>query len=494
MSILISKTGLTGNIKKIMETPKGYFINGQYYLKGDLSPIPFTNYNASSTFTKVSSLNKILNSSISTNASTVSSVDPGYNENVDHILIDNVDKNISYIITKSVLGFTLLKVIEADGNFIVMKEYPFTTTEYMSFNGFLYQDSRYVYFLVNTIPSSSSPYAVQYIEIKRFDKIAFTVTNVTSFTIGSSYGYKYTKLADSLIFKKMNNLSSIEILQNGTVKSIIASLPLASSQFSVTPYVIENENEYIVYLISSSTTRLDVYTIKKQDLTYAIQSFDLVGFSLGSTSRSLTQIFLLSDGKLCIATSGTSSAVMSGSISILEKSGNVYNCLSSLSIASSTQGMISNKSNSLFIFNINNGASILGYKYNPLTSSFDEEINIKSKVNSIGFDLDENIIIDYDNGDLEIIKNFDIEKINIILENKNIVFDNQSLTEGIKVSVTNDIEEFIEKNIVLKIIGDATFSNMTKEIQVTTLSSGQLEVPITINSYGNLSISGFFVD
>lgn len=494
MPIILNSENFSGNSQSIIETQKGYFLNGQYYTK-DYSPMPLKFYNSSTLF-KNSTLNKIMSNNNGLNYANRNFI----SLNQQHILIDNIDQNVSYIAVRKDIGFQILKVKEENNNINIIFTTAFihtangadigTTDQYSwaEFGGYIRQDKDNIYFCETVFGYSNR----STFKILKMDKISGIVSDVYELKIAnnSTYGahldsgYLFCNSSTSYNISKVNENGSHSILNTFT----------NALYFNLHPSFETNQDgTKTIYLAKSDKTmyRLDISNIDAiTTTTLTIESPKGIALRTAAVTLQAIRFTRLNKGakKYLIQTIfQTTKTNDKGYIQTFEiKENNTLSLISELEIPVCANGSITGYDNETIYFNAS-GTLVTMCKFNELTESYEIVSNIAQNFDVFGITLDGSVIIDNTNGPLEKFNDSEISKVDIVFEKENYNYKNADINTDLKVSCYNFYKQPKNGNLKLIIEGNAVFENETKEIDLI-VNVPTLSVPLRIFGPGNITI------
>lgn len=133
--------------------------------------------------------------------------------------------------------------------------------------------------------------------------------------------------------------------------------------------------------------------------------------------------------------------------------------------------------------------NIYCYELDESRLEFVKTFNLDGEIKEFGFDLDRNLYVLWNNNEVSRYNERTVSNFNARFENGLYEYQGEDIQTNLIISTSNLEGKFIEKEVTLDLKGNAKFtSNGTKTITLTTSSESETKVPITITGAGALSI------
>lgn len=133
--------------------------------------------------------------------------------------------------------------------------------------------------------------------------------------------------------------------------------------------------------------------------------------------------------------------------------------------------------------------NIYCYELDESKLEFVKTFNLDGEIKEFGFDLDRNLYVLWNNNEVSRYNERTVSNFNARFENGLYEYQGEDIQTNLIISTSNLEGKLIEKEVTLDLKGNAKFtSNSTKTITLTTSSESETKVPITITGAGALSI------
>lgn len=505
MANILNSVLLNRQIQRIVETKNGMIINGQYYSKSKMTPVPFTTFPTYGSVYDLSMNQKmILKQTVPQRGRTVG----------DTIISDINNPNIQFIFTNSIKGEniqTILKVSESNGkceliNYKLLSAIPTTNGMVCQIAG---QDDNYLYiiFYTNTFRSYLCKLDKQSLEV-----ISIETTGDYSFPFAIYEDHEYIYFMNKMSLnqnaaKRYNKASGLFELK--TITNDSSNIHF-STRFS-DPIWIDETNFY-TYSISHSTADAKM-KIRRYDFNLNAETYDKM------IAESITEIVW--DQGITRLPIFASNGFVHYDPFIVEINDKKY-----LNIAvyeTSNSATVANYPKyGLYVFEIDETKNLsfrnfLNFGNIPIRgfvgingnktivvasdqslfftefSESDKKFILNSTINSnpqhVGVDLEENIWVVNGAGEVEILNPTSVRSVLMEFEKSSYSYDGNDISTFIEVIAKNINNENIESKLKLTIKGEAVWtSNNTKVINITTSTTAKVSIPITIKNKGNINI------
>lgn len=212
------------------------------------------------------------------------------------------------------------------------------------------------------------------------------------------------------------------------------------------------------------------------------------------------QLFLTSNGHFLLTQAHMGSITGSTLYKywVLSKTNDTtFTCINSGDLIDSAYGPWGTSPDGRFIISAANAVNIIFYTFNTTTNSLEKNTTIQTAnaVYANGFDsmgrfwYRDSATTPY--GNYYFLDSTTSQNITISLQNQNQTYTGSNLSNNVIVNAYDFASARLAKNITLYVAGNAIFtSNGLKTINVTTSSSADLLVPLTITGAGAINLSG----
>lgn len=535
MAKILDSSTITNPAYKFMELRKGFLINGQYYLKENMQPVPFNtvNYNSANFTDSGRSLLSLDRNIRYYNIFTFGATD----NTKSSICYDSLDEKICYVYLEANSYKWLCKFKEDNNRCDLLNVVSIETP-----SGSTYSKSISIYEKdeeIRVTISGNGSVSIMY-RYAKFDLALLGSANIDSLGVNTTYAYdqyseiyrdsagifsyksgygsnSYTFYNDSNSVKTTVNMSDVDPCYGSTSNNrnrfnyqnlykktdntmsvihlaadklatgkcnfkagYIVEYDLLLNKFTKTEVPVEVEASVLekypdgVYMASEYWTS-DVWYKTINGKTYTIL-YLRDSYYVGKLSRAYIFEHVVSelDPKLKLKL-----------IKIQEfplgQSGNIihYNDESKLRFYGYRR-----VSNGASLFN-----SIYCYELDESNLEFVKTFNLDGEIREFGFDRDRNLYVLWNNNELSRFNSRTASNFNARFENGLYEYQGEDIATNLVISTTNLEGQFVEKQVVLDLKGNAKFTgNGTKTITLTTSSIGETKVPITITGAGALSI------
>jgi hypothetical protein len=505
--ILGSNSSFTTNIQKIVETEKGYFINGQYYYKDTFSPKPLTFLQTIGS-TKEIRMHKNLNIK-SNGTNNLKNEDSSF-------IVDKDNQDIKYIVsTNAKSGNTIYfyKIIENDNTVQLLNNYSLSITSNVTFNSFIDQDELYVYF---TCQSGASCY------LYRLHKINFVAERLFYSDVAGNSNLNIIKITDAFIYYSYQAANGTmnayrynkqaKLNEKITITGETASTNSASITSCRSIQDPNNSNVFYFFTICYETAtpftpRIFKYTfdISEVDLTKIYKGKTLMAqnnsslFELlalpSSTASQIECVYITNnDSKYLIValydnyTATPADQTKHGFYLFKINDDDTLDKLQFLSFSSSfIRGFLTANGNKTFI--VANDTTV----YFVMFDSENERLIISNQAESpplfIGLDKNENIWIVNQLEEVEMFSLSSPTNVSIKFEKDNYKYEGSDISSYIEIDATNFQGGRVAITLELSIKGDAVFeANNSKLIRELTDVNGIKRIPIIVKGPGSITI------
>ena len=507
MSKLLNEVAFNRQIQRIVETKKGLIINGSYYKKDTMTPVPFSFFPAyGSCFDLATNQRALLSTGLTFRM-----------KNRGNLVVTDInDQEIQYLFLTSARNENaqnILKIRENDNeckyiNNAILSANPRNNSIVYQIVG---QDATYIYLLFD----SNGLYEYLY----RMNKNSLAIENIKSFPeytfvqglyetenniyLASSYTGKNT----INIYNKANNTMT-------SYNSVFNETKSTSISFEFTD-PIKLDEHLIIYGLKYSTTDKQIQIIK-MDIDLQNADFN------SSITESIVDVTYNDEINNLPAITDYYTTHYEPFITQIDGSRYlnvaIYDVYNTTPANYPMQGIYTFKFNddSLELksfLNLGNTAfrnyiaindnknllclTDLGIFFTNFSSASESYIiNDNKTVNpkSVGVDLNENIWYINGNGTVDLINGTSADSVEISSEKSNYTYTGENISTFINVSAKNINGELISTKLSLTIKGEALWdSNNTKNINVTTSDTEVIKLPITIKNNGTITIIPKFI-
>ena len=509
MAKILNNVAFNRQIQKIVETEKGLVINGHYYNRDNMTPVPFSAVPTYGSCNDLAMNQKLVLKSNAVNKNKTQG---------DMVIIDQNNPNIKYVFTVSTKGEniqTILKLDESNGkcnyiNYVTLSSIPTTNgyvsqvvgqsddflfvlfetnsfrtyfykidknslgltsiKDYSNYNNVygLYENENYIYFGINNIGQN---------HLDRYSKTNNAITRISSTNNGAS------SLQFDSRFSKIIKIDD-EHFYTYSIRYTNAEAKLSIIRFD---YDLTKESDYstmITETVVDTTYTSEIakiptfannyYVIYEPFITYATNGKKYLNISVHEIYPTSTVANYPSYGiyTFLIDESNDGALKLKGFTNF----GNTPH-----------RGFLGIKNNNTIV--VASDQSLFFANFSTDTESFvlSETKNITPQ--HVGIDRQENIWYVTGTGEVEFTNSASVNSVCMSFEKGNYVYDGSDLSTYIEVCTKNIDGELIASNLQLIITGEATWNtNNTKTVNIQTSADNVVQVPLTIKDKGNITI------
>ena len=509
MARILNKVAFSRQIQKIVETENGLIINGHYYNRQNMTPLPFSALPTYGSVYDLSMNQKLILKS------TATSRNKTYG---DMIVVDQNNPNIKYVFTVSTKGENIqciIKLNEANGkcehvNYSLLSGFPTT-------NGFVKQiagqNDDFIYLLFETNGHRTYFYAM--------DKNSLTMTSIKDY--GNYFNaYKLYETEENIYLGISNNgmnyiekYNKLDKTVNRITATTNATSSLAMSTIFTDPIIID-EDHFYTYAIKYSNADAKISIIKFDfDLTLEPDFANVVTDTVVDTTFTDTIAKISSFA-------ANSNIVYEPFITYANNSKKYLNIVAYETYASSTvanypnygvytflidednngslilknftnfgniplRGFLSSKNNNTAIFASDQSLFFTNFSTDSESFVLSETKNVNPQ--HLGIDRQENVWYVNGNGEVDLVNSSSVNSVYMTFEKGSYTYDGSDISTYIEVCTKNIDGELIESTLQLTITGEATWNtNNTKTVNIVTSKDDVIQVPLTIKDKGNINI------
>lgn len=505
MPKIMNSTILNGNITKMMESQKGYFLNGQYYLKNSFNPIPFVSENYTA-YEKCIGLNKVIKQYIGNSTGNKTFINP----DIETILVDNNDESISYhTIQTNFIQYQLHVIREENDTAKKLMTINNDCKSYYSgadansyniFAGWLGQTEDSVYWLETGFQAYSS-YYYSYSIAKKMDKSTYKVSEIYSFPgTGTNSTVYYTGgivIGDGIVYYGSNLTSYLFKfnIESASFKQISSwdrdaqnfIVPAIKQELDGSGYAYELRNDGFIWKTSWNASGEKDFEDK---LVVNVNEGDsLVPQNLNIAWQTDLYFMTVQNRDYLVINQFTNKwAIGTGKIQVLSIEDETLSLLGTTDVPRINWGCLRANNGETILF-CNNNEYISVYQFSVLDGEFRQINTIDTAMYGFGLDKNENIFVYEKTGELSMYSLKTAASLDLKFADPNYKFVGEKIDTKIIVSAKNFNGEKIVANIELVIKGPMVFKEGGgKQKQVTTTIEGDLEIPVTIEGAGNVSV------
>ena len=134
-------------------------------------------------------------------------------------------------------------------------------------------------------------------------------------------------------------------------------------------------------------------------------------------------------------------------------------------------------------------STVYSYELNEAKLEFEKTLSIEGSIKEFGFDMDRNLYVLWEDYSLSRYNQNTAANFEARFEQSLYEYQGEDLDTNLLISTKNLQGDFLAKEVKLDIKGNAKFkSTNTKTLEVETLDSGELQVPIVITGAGAINI------
>lgn len=496
-------------IQKVVETTKGYIINGHYYDKATMSPRALEFFPTYGDPEYLATNQKVM----------INSGFPNLDSKVqNNIIIDSVTPSISYIFTNNVVlnNNTLIKIKEQDDVIKVVNcmEYGASLGANTLFSECVGQDNDYIYCIITTNVAGKN---YKFYKISKSSLVATVILDFAAYcssakkifeddgfiylAVQKRYGalslFRYAKstseLKDLGIASEAGNIdfstsiSKPKIVSESHVEFYAVSHRKLPSEFYINKYILNPKNldrDIISVTPCEVTWSDDITTIPLFTTPSVYNSFDLI------TCKNADKEYLV----VCNYTTGNSVVADAykthGFYTFLIDNINT-NQLSFKNVLNGfpedLRGFVTGIDNSLIVTATKNSTYFLNFDKIQETFGITEIIN--NQPTSLGTDIEGNIWVINGMSEVDMYSPYIPTQVKLKFEKSGYYYEGVDIDSYISIEAFNYSNENIEANLELTLKGNAVFSqNSTKIITEKTGLLGVKQIPIKVTGAGSISI------
>lgn len=545
MSKLINNTVITTHVSKIIELRKGFIINGQYYLKENMQPVPFNTVTFNdATFTDNGNSLLMLNRHINYLANHGYSMEPI----TDSICFDSKDDTISYVVIESNSYRFLCKFKEENNTCTLIKVNNFIgASNNLKYVG-MFQTDLTINICISGCAYSSTIYSYDKQELKAVSNMKIDDMGVDGGKTYDCYSELYRDNNILLSYKSgygHNRYTCLNIPGNIRIshdmddvdKNFHNSSPYRNRFLYNNLYINDGNRFGVIHLgttlpVSGKCTFTGAYLVEydllennffrteykltiPEELTekYASDSIYYAAESYCSDVWYKTiegkkyMILYLRDGYRSSLPCRSYVFEITDNpevepIDDEELQSEVTKEIKLIKIQEFPLGQVGeiitfNDEPKLKFYSSRRASAadnalinnVFCYEFDEVKLEFFKTLNIHGEIKEFGFDMDRNLYILWNTNEISRYNERTVANFNAKFENALYEYAGEDINTNLIVSTTNLEGQFLEKEVVLDLKGNAIFtSNSTKTITITTSKSNEIKIPITINGAGSLSI------
>ena len=523
MSKILDTKTITTYVPKIIELRNGFVINGQYYLKDNMQPVPFnTICLPDANFTQSGNSMMHMDRSVKIHDYTYHTNIPEYSL----IAYDSQNEKNTFVLARAHTYSYLLKFVE-DNNRCVLEKSIIIVAGTAYIDALAIEDSEdkiKVYTGGGGYPS----YCYYY---KKSDLSAIKNHYITSNTGGSnSYPYDIVSLVDeNLVFKSgygfMEYSYYVEEL-NRVIGYSIADPAQSSSNANRHRIVMHNvlskdeENITVMYPRTNASgvsfiKEVDICTFNKNTNTWSKKTITVDNGDFGETyyanAGTWTTDFWIRNvnGKTYMflylrnlyAYTSSKMIIFEYNKAVDENQDEVENItlikIQDFPTGQSGRIIHFKDEDKLKFYGSNKSAasynstmsSIYCYELDESTLDFVKTFDVNGSMKEYAFDKDRNLYILWEDMSVTRHNERTVANFNAKFESGLYEYEGEDIDTKLIISTTNLQGEYLSREVKLDIKGNAIFKGTgVKSITVTTSNTDEIEVPVTITGAGALNI------
>jgi hypothetical protein len=509
---ILDSTVINGVMQKFVETADGYIVNGHYYDKGTLVVKPFVTIpTLSSQFDLSMSKKLTLNTAFAVHNRTQG----------DTVVIDRYDPTITYVFTIDYRNnnHRAIKLRENNGAVSVLNTiaYGALPTTYPYTRAYCGQDSLYVYYIMST--SGWHEYFV------KMDKTSLTLTVVEDLA-ANSYATFIKETTTHIYYSRKTAAGAITTIKRynkttaaiETLTTIAKTSALAFTSCLTDPLTVSDSEMYTFTVFHNTSTNKYGITRYKMDTTQSTLGNILTEADMTITwNAAVTQlpvfaanynvhydpfITTTTDGKqyLNIAVyepqiSSTAANLTSYGIYtfLIDMTNNALTFKSFLAPSSDYfRGFIGIRNNNFLIGATTN--QTLFMNFDTVNETFKVSDSLSNIPYHVGIDQSENIFVVNSLSEVEYLNPFVPTNVTLKSELASYSYQGIDIPTYCTINCQNYSGTYIAANIQLTIKGPAVFSaNGTKTVTVSTLTTGDLQVPMKVQGGSPVTVQGTYL-
>ena len=515
MTKILDTNYISCPVPKYVELRKGVLINGQYHLKDTMQPVPFAqcvinDVNVVSGV-RYTFLDRAINYADTNSTGSLSMF------NNSTIIYDSVDENICYKYSQSGITGSIYKYDESNNRCKMIKQVVVISDTFASACNF-YEEDGFLYFVYSSSVSNLTIYKYTKDNLIKVDNIPMVVS-----INGATYPYftqsNITKNLYSATQSSLIDLVFYSKAQNKAISTRINNLCATSNCLNVSMHNAYKEtNEYIKVLVPNPKAGAASY----------ISEFNLVTFNK-LTELWIAPVIVPVVGADAIVSPFISNYLTEHDMFSRTFGGKTYIFIYERHILNSAisrvyvyeitivadkevitfvkmQNMPAGQGGAIIHFKedptlkfygtCKNGvapadifSSVYCYELNETTLEFEKTLSIDGLIRDFGFDKERNLFVtwaDYsiDKYNTKTVANFNARFAEGLYE-----YQGVDILTNLIVSTANLQGVLLAKDVTLEMKGNAKFTATdNKSISVTTLTTGDLNIPVTITGAGSLNI------
>lgn len=526
MTKILDSNYITTHVPKMIELRKGFIINGQYYLKDNMQPVPFNTVVHNDSYLTSSGRGYLF---LDRTIRYSDNISCGANICYDSILYDSEDERYTYVLT-DVESYQYLIKFKEENNRCQIEKISFINSSSPNIKFDKMEEEVDGYIDIYRGGKATLPEKFRY---KKSDLVSVTNFALTSgMSSHSSYNYDVdSNPAKNLYFRAgySSNAASFAYYSNKQSKPIMHTLTsniltdwnqrhrtLFHSAFEET-----DEKVTMIYpaAAADSTTTyiktMEICTFDKineswssKQITVQHGEFELKYHSSNMFWASDVWYKTINNKKYIIIYNRDAYNFNTSKMEFFEykeSAGDDENTVIEIELVK-VQTFPHGQCGRIIYYNDDEkfrfyGSSKENTSYNSLMSTvycyeLDESslemvktFNIEGSIREFGFDKDRNLYILWN--DMSVTRHNDrtVANFNARFENSLYEYQGEDIETNLLISTTNLEGQFLEKEARLDIKGNAIFAeSRNKTITVTTSGEGELAVPIVITGAGSLNI------
>lgn len=505
MAKILDSNSITGVIQKVVETPLGYIINGHYYDKEKMIPKPLKVFPVLGDIEDLSMSKKLmLNHTRTINAKTAG----------ETVITDRYDPTISYVFATGGRNNThrLFKIKESNGdvNLINSNIYTGLPTSYPMIRSYCGQDTSFLYYIIET--TTYGGYLV------KIDKVSLTMTTID--TCGTySWSNSLKETSTHIYHARKQRYGTVAIRRYNKLSTANEIIPVTAKTSTLdfgscySDNIDISETEFYNYGIyhNPSTNKFGITRYKfntaENNLANICQEADPV-ITWGSLSQLpvfVANLYVRYEPFITKSENGKkylNIAIyeINNTSTVANLSGyGIYTFLinpddNTLLFKNFVQptldyfrGFLGVKNNTFLV--CASTSSCIFMSFDQTTEKFVITDTLSNQPTHIGVDQGENIWIVNSIGEVEYLNPFVPTSINVKYELDAYKYEGVDINTYCNISCQNYSGNYITTNLKLTLKGNGVFTSTgNKTISVSSLSTGDLKIPIKLQGAGNLTI------
>lgn len=520
MAKILDSTGLNGNTCKVVETAKGYILNGHYYKKDTLTPVPFKTIPVPSK-SEYMFLNKqqMIKNKLEIYNSYVES---------ERVVQDINDPTITYIFTIETSQIKYIKIKEINGTIKIINESYHTYQDIWNnpYRGkgniqeFIGQNETNIFFIIQSWDNHRYTFS----GIACLNKHNMTISLVSNSYAQTSKMYGIYETDEYIYFGRTSNVNKLNLyrmsksnlaigeisninrrssfeLQVGLTKGYVAE-PISNPNI-ITFYYMNcdyKNNKYSFIRYNIDLDNSDLATMCTESVIPIVWDSNIANEipMLSYNGEWVRQELFISEIE---GTRYLNLVRLMNSYATITTN-NIYNGIWTFKIrdtsleltaftpfsrGSRTKAVLLSSDKKFMAVGTDNNVIFLNFDETDEAYKISEILDMIPY--SMGMDMSDNVWVLKSNYEVEMISTTIPTEINITFAENNYKYEGVDINTTISIDARNYQGDYLDINLDLTIDGNAIFTaNGSKNTREITSDSGKIDIPITITGHGNITI------